>query len=195
MVVCPEDLRRLYWQGRVVPFVAAGASMAVRWTVDGKEKRGPSWAEMVDQAAHQVGASVPELLRMRGSDLQILEYAKAKGNGIQRVINWMVRGMEIPDEDLKKSKIHQGLALLENCRLFYTTNYDDFLERFLKLSGKSVAAITTEHELSQSLEDKVQVVKFHGDFNAPDSMVLTESDYERRMRFEDPLDLKMRSDV
>ena len=195
MTQCPEDLRRLYQEGRVIPFLGAGASMAVNWEDGGVTKRGPSWGQLVDQAARLVGANEPALLRMRGSDLQILEYVKSRKDGMQPLINWLNKNMEPPDRALLSSGIHGALAALENCKLFYTTNYDDFLERALQLYGRDVATISSEHELSQSLHEKTQVVKFHGDFNRPEAMVLTESDYDRRMMFEDALDLKMRSDV
>jgi hypothetical protein len=169
--------------------------MAVEWEENGKTKRGPSWGQLVDQAARLVGADEPALLRMRGSDLQILEYVKSKMDGMQPLINWLNRNMEPPDSALIKSQIHSALVALENCGVFYTTNYDDFLERALRLAGRDVATVSSEYELSQSLLNKTQVVKFHGDFNRPEAMVLTESDYDKRMMFEDALDLKMRSDV
>jgi len=170
--------------------------MAVNWEDgEGIIKRGPSWEELVDQAARLVGANEPALLRVRGSDLQILEYVKAKKDGMQPLINWLNKNMEPPDGALSSSKIHTALTALENCKLFYTTNYDNFLERALTLSNRDVITVSSEYELSQSLHEKTQVVKFHGDFNRPDAMVLTESDYDRRMMFEDALDFKMRSDV
>jgi hypothetical protein len=73
---CPEELRRLYHERRVVPFVGAGASMSVSWS-SGHE-RGPSWDEMVDQAVRFLGSNDPKLLRLRGSDLQVLEFFKIK---------------------------------------------------------------------------------------------------------------------
>jgi hypothetical protein len=41
----------------------------------------------------------------------------------------------------------------------------------------------------------VEVVKFHGDFNTPDQMVLSESQYMDRMRLESPMDFKLRADI
>ena len=70
-MTCPGDLRRLYRERRVIPFVGAGASVSVSW--NGGSKHGPSWRELVDQAATLLGAD-PDLLRLRGTDLQILEY-------------------------------------------------------------------------------------------------------------------------
>jgi len=40
-----------------------------------------------------------------------------------------------------------------------------------------------------------QVIKFHGDFNNPDDMVVSEVQYYRRMKLESPMDLKLRSDL
>jgi hypothetical protein len=192
--VCPAELKRLYHQGRIIPFVGAGASMAVRWKRDGLEQRGPSWAELVNQAVSLVGVDDPELLRLRGTDLQILEYLRGRLDTIQPLINWLHTNMQPDDGAIRTSVLHQALAALDKCNLYYTTNYDNFLERSFRLNDRSVARVASEHDLSEPQAD-VQLVKFHGDFDRPETMVLSESDYERRMRLEGVLDLKLRSDV
>ena len=65
----PLELRTLYRDGRLLPFVGAGVSASVEWGKDG-EKRGPSWAELVDRAALELGFQQPDLIRARGTDLQ-----------------------------------------------------------------------------------------------------------------------------
>ena len=45
------------------------------------------------------------------------------------------------------------------------------------------------------LASRPQVVKFHGDFNHPPQMVVTESDYEKRLAFQTEMDFRLRSDV
>jgi hypothetical protein len=40
-----------------------------------------------------------------------------------------------------------------------------------------------------------QIVKFHGDFDEDDSLVITETDYFNRLAFDSPLDIKFRSDA
>ena len=60
-MTCPIDLRRLYRERRVIPFIGAGASMAVAWGTDHKQ-RGPLWEEMVNQSAVLLGAKEPDLL-------------------------------------------------------------------------------------------------------------------------------------
>ncbi len=192
---CPPELRRLYRDGRVIPFIGAGASMAVQWGSNGEKHRGPSWRELVDKAARLIGADDPELLHMRGTDLQILEYMRIKRDTMQPLINWLHASMRPSDDDLRRSVLHRALAALSNCQLIYTTNYDDFIERTMRLHNRAVMTIAAEHDLSQHLAETTQVVKFHGDFNRPETMVLSESDYERRMRLESPMDLKLRSDA
>lgn len=85
-MTCPVDLKRLYRERRVIPFIGAGASMSVAW--DGGRRRGPSWSEMVNQAAALLDAD-PDLLRMRGTDLQILEYFEIKKGNLAPLTNWL----------------------------------------------------------------------------------------------------------
>jgi NAD-dependent SIR2 family protein deacetylase len=189
----PTELRRLYRDGRLLPFIGAGVSMSATWTVDGVQRRGLSWSELVDEAIRQLGSDEPELLRFRGTDLQILEYFRMKKNGVAPLTNWLYAQMQPTDGELKASAIHAALAKLDKCKLFYTTNFDNFLERALRLHGRSVHATTSEHDMMHN--DDTHVIKFHGDLNAPSEMVLSESQYEQRMRLESAMDLRLRSDV
>lgn len=137
-VVCPYDLAKAYREGCLLPFIGAGVSMSVNWPSESNpEQRGPSWSELVDQAIEQLGFSDPALLRCRGTDQQILEYYKRKNaDQIAKLTNWLTRYMNPPDSALTNNPILTELVQLEDCRLFYTTNYDDFLERRLQLSGR-----------------------------------------------------------
>ncbi len=137
---CPAELKRLYGQGRVLPFVGAGASMLVKWAVLGEDRVGPSWSDMVSQAAKILGYEEAELLRMRGTELQILEYFRIKRHNFAPLTNWMVRHMDAPNTAIQASKVHSALCRLGQCGIYYTTNYDDFLERALRASGLWVIA-------------------------------------------------------
>jgi NAD-dependent SIR2 family protein deacetylase len=192
---CPSSLKALYREGRILPFIGAGVSMSVRWTTpDGKERRGPSWDELIDEAARILGYEEPQLLRMRGQSLQILEYFGAKKGDMQPLINWLHIRLQPDDASVLKSKIHAGLAKLEQCRTFYTTNYDDFLERSFELNGRPIQRIAGERDMGRS-GSKTEIVKFHGDFNTPTRMVMSEQHYEERIRLEEPLDLRLRADA
>ncbi|EKS35396.1 SIR2 family NAD-dependent protein deacylase [Afipia clevelandensis] len=167
--------------------------MSVTW--DGGKKQGPSWTAMVDEAARLLGCSDPQLLRHRGSDLQILEYFKIKNHTIAPLTNWLSQQFaNATDDEILASPIHAALVELENCSIYYTTNYDDFIERALKKRGRICQIVTAEHTMSHD-RAVVEIVKFHGDFNNPTEMVVTESHYMDRMRLESPMDFKLRGDL
>ena len=192
-MTCPPDLRRLYHERRVIPFIGAGASMSVSW--GGGTRRGPSWGQMVDQAASLLGASNPDLLRLRGTDLQILEYFKIVNGNLAPLTNWLSNEFSsATDDDILRSPIHAELVQLDRCSIYYTTNYDNFVERALQKAGRSSHITATELNISHD-RSRVEVVKFHGDFNHPDQMVLSESHYMNRMRLESAMDFKLRADI
>jgi hypothetical protein len=169
--------------------------MSVTWTgKDGKELHGPSWQEMVDESTRILGYEIPDLLRMRGTDLQILEYFRIKRKNFAPLINWMVRLLAAPDAALAASLLHRRLVELELCKIFYTTNYDEFLEQAFRASGRAVRVVATEEDIGFEVSES-QIVKYHGDLNNPDAMVMSEADYYKRMRLDGPMDLKLRSDL
>ncbi|PWU08173.1 MAG: SIR2 family protein [Verrucomicrobia bacterium] len=172
--------------------------MSVTWRdhPGGPQKRGPSWQEMVNEAARKLGFSDPILARVRGTDLQILEYFKLKNEGFHPLTNWLYAEMRPPDEALRRSAIHEKLAQLVKCKLIYTTNYDDFIERSLMLNGRQSKRVAVESDMVKSMAgDVCEVVKFHGDFNFPQHMVLSEFDYEQRLTLETVMDYRFRSDM
>jgi len=169
--------------------------MSVEWDEGEEKRRGPSWTELVNEAALQLGFDNPELARVRGSDLQILEYFKLKNSGqTASLLNWFLRNMSPPDSAIESSALLTALARLELCKRFYTTNYDDFLERAFKLQRKSYSVVALESQMGVS-RDSLQIVKFHGDLSHPSQIVLTESDYENRMKLSSPLDYLLRADL
>jgi len=169
--------------------------MAVTWTRNGKTARGPSWSELVDHACKIIGVSEPDLLRLRGNDLQILEYFRTLKGGFAELTNWLsTEFSHAEDGDILNCPIHRSLVKLERCRLFYTTNYDNFLERALRANGRETQVTSSELNINHRRTID-EVVKFHGDFNDPQNMVLSETQYLSRMRFEAAMDFKMRSDI
>ena len=191
----PDELKRLYQHGRVVPFVGAGVSMSVAWDNGGKPLRGPSWRELVNQAADEIGFKAPDLLRVRGTDLQILEYYRAKKADMGPLGHWLATKMQPPDDALLTSPIHRALAGLRRCSLFYTTNFDDLLERSLALNGRTPNVVAIEADNSKRSDGACEVIKFHGDLKHPTTMVLSEKDYQKRLSFSTPMDFRLLSDL
>src|SRR5688572_23698811 len=127
---CPPQLRANYLEGRLLPFIGAGISRSVEWNDNGVVVHGPTWSELVDQATKDLGFATPQLARVRGTDLQILEYFKVKNSGqTAKLTNWLTRLMTPPDKAIEDSAILDALTDLDRCQLLYTTNYDNFIER------------------------------------------------------------------
>jgi SIR2-like domain len=198
------ELSARYREGRLLPFIGAGVSAGVSWRQDGEERTGMSWSALVEQAARMIGFDNIELLRYRGSDLQILEYFRIKKyDQFAELRNWFLKEMSPPDEALLSSPVHKALAQLTNCSLYYTTNYDDFLERSFSLHGRACRPVAVEAHIVEGLRLqsrqpdplRCEIVKFHGDLANPERMVLSESDYEKRLRFAAVEDQRLKSDV
>jgi hypothetical protein len=169
--------------------------MSVEWEVGGARVTGPSWKELVDYAATELGFTCPDLARIRASDLQILEYYKIKNReNLAPFRNWLLTRLQAPDDALRASMVHRSLSRLKKSDTFYTTNFDDFLERSLKLNGRPCKSVVVEANMPRE-GGVTNVVKFHGDLNNPEQMVISETQYEERLRLANVLDHRFRGDV
>lgn len=190
-----SELKRHYQEGRLIPFIGAGVSMSVLWEEGTESKRGPSWEELVNQAARELGFIQPDLLRVRGTDIQILEYFKIKKKGETQLLkNWLLKSMQPPEHALRLSPIHRELAKLRKCNLFYTTNFDDFIERAFAIHHRPYRAVAVEAEMGDG-GNSCEIIKFHGDLNHPSEMVLSESDYEKRLSLSSAMDYRLKGDM
>lgn len=74
---------------------------------------------------------------------------------------------------------HEILARLP-IRTYWTTNYDDLIERSLRAARKRVDVKKTEASLARTLPRRdATVYKMHGDIDQPEQSVVTRDDYER----------------
>lgn len=180
-----EDLARQIRERRVVLFAGAGLSMSLGL---------PSWRELIAHMAEDLGYD-PDVLVGPGADyLLVAEYYKLTKNHIGPLRSWMDRQWNVTDATLEASKAHNFLVDLD-FPFIYTTNYDRNIERSFYLKGKRFSKITSMLDISSASANLPHIVKFHGDFDDDNSLVLTESDYFDRLNFESPLDIKFRSDV
>jgi hypothetical protein len=190
----PAELQRTYREGRLVPFIGAGVSMGISWEGPAGLKRGPSWEQLVAAAAKDLGFHSLELARAHGTDLHILEYFRQKKGSVAPLTNWLQRELDPKEDVLKQAPVLKQLAAMAASKLYYTTNFDFFLENGLRLNGRTVHVVRGEAEMGMRGSD-CEVVKFHGDFDCPDNIVLSESDYERRLTLSTYLDHRLLSDL
>jgi hypothetical protein len=99
-----------------------------------------------------------------------------------------------PEVDVRDSRIHRLIVEL-SFPIVYTTNYDRWLEKAYDAHEKEYTKIVNVGDLLKAREGVTQIVKFHGDFDSDESLVLTESSFFERLDFENPLDIKLQSDV
>jgi len=177
-------LRQLIKNHKLIPFIGAGFS----------ENAGlPSTRALTRQLLEHFGLDLDEQMRAETDLLHLSEYLKIIYGGSLTPVLDRLRSC-LPDQDVALSAPHQLLAQL-GVSIIYTTNYDRLLERsFSELAMPYKAIVTTADIIQTTGCSEVQIVKFHGSLEVDDSLVLTESDYYKRLEFVTPIDIKLRAD-
>lgn len=179
-----DELKKSIKNKNTILFVGAGISATLGL---------PTWSELISQIATDLGYD-DRLFKQYGDSLTLAEFYSIKKGHIGELRSWMDRHWDVSDDIIKSSKIYEAIANLD-FPLIYTTNYDHCLETALNCWGKKYKKIVDVDDLVNLDSDTTQIVKFHGDTISDESIVLTESSYFKRLDFESPLDIKLRSDM
>jgi hypothetical protein len=107
--------------------------------------------------------------------------------------------------DPRSLPLHQQLVRLSRLvPAFYTTNFDDLLERTFAAAGRPYQVVSEARDLQSWRYDDVDgrpvarfpIYKIHGTLERPDTIVFGESDFHRRSDLAaHPIDLRFASDV
>src|SRR5205085_1237171 len=108
--------------------------------------------------------------------------------------SWMDRHWKVSEEQVRTSKIHELIVALE-FPIIYTTNYDRNLEVAFEIHDRPFVKVANARDVAKTIEGVTQIVKFHGDFDDDESLVIAETDYFNRLSFDTPLDIKFRADA
>ena len=179
-----EQLFEAYKQKNVILFVGAGVSMGLGL---------PSWNDLINQIAKELDYD-PEIYSTFGDHLALAEYYRIKQGNLGKLRSWMDRNWHSDSIKIEDSDIHK-IIVNANFPLIYTTNYDRWIENAFDKYGKHYHKIVTVSDLTQTDKETIQIVKFHGDFDDDNSIVLDETSYFKRLEFETPLDIKLRADI
>jgi len=182
--VIEERLVEAVRRKRAILFVGAGVS---------KNVGVPTTTEVVTEIAKQLGYD-PQSFRTLADHRTLAEFYLLTKGTLGPLRSWMDVTWHRPDVDVRDSEIHRLIVELA-FPIVYTTNYDRWLERAYEAYGKEYSKITNVGDLLEAREDVTQIVKFHGDFDDDESIVLTESSFFKRLDFESALDIKLQSDV
>ncbi|MDY7230850.1 SIR2 family protein [Hyalangium rubrum] len=181
-------LHQEYKDGRLVPFLGAGFSKPLRL---------PDWSELVGWMAERLDFET-DLFHLHGRYEQLAEYFQISDhNNFQHLVYEMTRRFDSEEavRARRASSTHQALAGLD-WRTVYTTNYDSHVEGALRDAKKKVAVLASFEDFQGRREPGTcEVIKFHGTLTHPETIVLTESSYFRRMALEAPVDQRLRADL
>lgn len=179
-----EQLLSSYKNGNVILFVGAGVSMNLGL---------PSWSKLIEHIAEELDYE-PKIYRTFGNDLALAEYYKIEKGSIGSLRSWMDRNWHSKSIKIEESKVHEYITKA-TFPIIYTTNYDRWLEYSFELYKKEYIKISTVSDITKIKNNTTQIVKFHGDFDNDESIVLDETSYFERLEFESPLDIKLRADM
>lgn len=154
----------------------------------------PSWTALVGEMGKQLGYD-PDVFRTFGDHLELADYYRYERGSIAPLRSWMDRAWHDSSIKIETSRIHELIVRL-GCPLIYTTNYDRWLERAYDHHKAQYVKIASAGDFPKAVSGTTQIVKFHGDFDGNDAdLVISESDYFRRLSFDSALDIKLRADL
>ncbi|MBN1240052.1 MAG: SIR2 family protein [Gammaproteobacteria bacterium] len=170
---------------RAILFVGAGVSAGFGL---------PPWRALVGHLGRDLGYDPDEFRDFSDSLLTLAEYYRLRKGSLAAVCEWISEEWNVSDDALRESRLHDILVDLD-FPLIYTTNFDQLLERAYEVRGRPINKVVTVGDLSEIDLSLPTVIKFHGDIDDESSLMLSETDYFRRLGFEAPLDIKLRADA
>lgn len=166
----PGALRRALAAGRWLPIVGAGIS-ATAATED--QRRPPGWAKLAEDLA----TDLPRAVTTNPID-SISAYAETYGRPylIERLSELLLVN------EVEPGDVHDKFACLP-FDMVVTTNLDFLLEKAYARQRRPCVPLIGESQLSIQREpEATYLLKFHGDLNHPDQLVVTEDDYDGFVR-------------
>ena len=180
-----EDLARAVRQRQAILFVGAGLSMSVGL---------PSWREFIEHMISELDLDPQSEIGQDFTYQTLAEYYRITQGSIGPLRSWMDRNWSVAEDKVRGSEAHRLIVELD-FPIIYTTNYDNNLEVAFRLHGRDYVKVANARDVAKMDAGCTQIVKFHGDFDDDQSLVIAETDYLDRLAFDTPLDIKFRADA
>lgn len=130
-----------------------------------------NWRELMRDIAHDLGLDVDKETDL----ISIAQYHVNERNTRNRLSEKLITEFT---KDAKPTQNHKLLAGMP-IEVYWTTNYDDLIEKAIKEEHKSCDVKRTQNQLAVTKRgSQVTVYKMHGDIAALEDAVLTKDDYE-----------------
>ncbi|MES2837279.1 MAG: SIR2 family protein [Bacteroidota bacterium] len=98
---------------------------------------------------------------------------------------------DFKDEDLG---VHYEVLAM-NPPIIYTTNWDVAIETAANKIKRNYFKISSLSDITEAPHYSNIIVKFHGDFESPENIVFSRSDYQNRLSIQHPLDILFRTHI
>ncbi|MFT3771828.1 MAG: SIR2 family protein [Minicystis sp.] len=180
-------LREAHRDRRLIPFLGSGFSAPLRL---------PLWGELMGWMGQELDFD-PGLFEMHGTPRELAGFYASERKGLADFVATMQKRFHAPEvEARRKDSIqHQALAR-RDFRRIYTTNFEHHIEEALRDAGKKAAVLLDlDDYMRPTAADTCQVIKFHGDLDEPETVVLTENQFFERFQLEAPSDQLLRADL
>lgn len=170
---------------RAILFAGAGLSMSVGL---------PSWRQLIEHMGEELGLDPAIFLGAESSYQTLAEYYRLQKGSIGPLRSWMDRNWSVSEDKVRASRLHELIVRLD-FPIIYTTNYDANLETAFRVHGRDYVKVANTRDIAKAHGTATQIVKFHGDFEDDQSLVIAETDYLDRLGFTAPLDIKFWADA
>lgn len=160
-----EDILKELEEENVVIFAGAGLSMPAGYV---------SWIDLLKPIADELGLDIEQ----EKYDLVSLAQYHVNVNGGNR----SQLNKRLLEEFSQAGKITENHKILSRLPIntYWTTNYDNLIEKSLLEQNKKPDVKFTKQHMSLTVPKRdVIVYKMHGDINHPNDAVLTKDDYEK----------------
>lgn len=185
-----KKLAGLVKERKVLLFLGAGISASIGF---------PSWNKLIKEMGEKEGFD-GELFGLYGNNMMLAEYAYGKNEN--STYGFLRKTLDIKDKADLTTKLDDSFiynAIYElNFPVIYTTNYDHLLEEYYdrkKHRYSKVVNIEDMRNVNFSNSDNTRIMKFHGDIDDKESIVLSEKKYFGRMDFQSFMDIQFQSDI
>lgn len=181
-----ECLASLIREKKVMLFVGAGISASAKL---------PTWNELIKDLGIKKDID-NDLFKCYGDNMLLAEYADSDGSVFLDVKQkFDAEGNEEVKERLKNSEIYKRIYELD-FPVIYTTNYDHLIEMYYDMQKKDKCmAIKQVSDMQKIKPGQTRIMKFHGDVDDEKSIVLSESQYFKRMDFQHFMDIQLQADM